>query len=121
MLVLACGGLSGCLSLGDETRPALMAAQNGPPQTVGLLTVLGEDAQTAAFAAQSEALRAQEAGVPVTWQGGRARGSVTPGPVHSVNTQVCRDVTHQAQKDRQQLRGRLTLCQNADGAWEPLS
>jgi len=118
---LVCVGFPGCLPVtGGNGAPPIPAAQNAQGRTVGLLTVLGEEARVAAFAAQSEALSAVAAGVPVAWQGGSAKGSVTPGPVHSVNARICRDVTHRAQKDRQRLHGRLTLCQNPDGTWEPL-
>ena len=117
--------LSGCQTIGLlGGHSGSQAPTNGPmlprPSPVGLFSVLDDDAQVAAFSAQTEALGAVRGGVAVPWQGGRAKGAVTPGPIHSVNSRTCRDIVHVAEVEHERLRGRVTLCRNSDGAWEPL-
>jgi len=130
--------LAGCTGLAldpDAQAPTMTAAHNAPgeaglareegdrrgtPSPVSLFAVLGEEAEAAAFAAQREALDAPGGGVAVPWQGGSARGTVTPGPMHTINSRVCRDVVHVSERDRVRMRGRSTLCRTAEGAWEAL-
>ncbi|WMS41710.1 hypothetical protein RDV64_16750 [Acuticoccus sp. MNP-M23] len=120
VMLSGCGGLS---LFGGNSGPQV--ATNGPmlprPLPVGLFSVLNDDAQVAAFSAQTTALGAERGGVAVPWEGGRAKGAVTPGPIHSVNSRTCRDIVHVAEVDRERLRGRATLCRSSDGTWEPLS
>ncbi len=119
LMLQGCGGVG---LFGGHSAPQV--ATNGPmaprPSPIGLFSVLDNDAQAAAFDAQLEALGAERGGVAVLWEGGGAKGSVTPGPMHSVNSRTCRDIVHVAEVDRDRMRGRVTLCRGRDGTWEPL-
>lgn len=115
--------VSGCMSSfgGGSNGPAIATSQAGQAATpVGLVAVLNRDAEVAAFTAQEEALRAPAGGVAIPWSGGSAKGTVTPGPVHLVNRRACRDIVHEAIRDRERIFGRATLCRTADGGWVPL-
>ena len=118
--------LASCTSVGlggGHSAPSLTAANNGPPPEVprtGFFAHLDSEAGAAAFAAQEEALSAPSGGIAVPWQGGGISGTVTPGPIHSVNERRCRDVVHVTERDMERVRGRSTLCLTRAGDWKPL-
>ena len=119
--------VSGCTSVGlgggSGDGPTLTAANNRPlpePPRTGVFAHLDSEAGAAAFAAQREALNAPSGGVAVPWQAGTASGTVTPGPIHTVNQRSCRDVVHVSERDMERVKGRSTLCLTRSGEWKAL-
>ena len=117
--------VSGCTSVGlggSGDAPTLTAANNRPlpdaPNT-GFFAHLDSEAGAAAYAAQKEALNAPSGGTAVPWQAGGVSGTVTPGPIHTVNQRSCRDVVHVTERDMERVKGRSTLCltRNGDETW----
>ncbi|MEM8665856.1 MAG: hypothetical protein AAGF49_17250 [Pseudomonadota bacterium] len=125
-LLMGCAAVAGCSSVSAVTgQSTQMVGTHSVPQRstlapVSLFSVLGEEAETAALSAQQAALDAPEGGVAVPWSGGAATGTVTPGPVHMVNSRTCRDIVHVTERSHERLSGRSTMCRNNDGSWTPL-
>ncbi|MEM9221481.1 MAG: hypothetical protein AAGB11_03645 [Pseudomonadota bacterium] len=123
--LLGCVLLGACSSFGGGSPEPLIAAHGAPATStlapVSLFSVLSEDAEAAALAAQETALASSKGGIPVPWEGGTAKGVITPGPVHLINYRACREIVHVTERNRELLRGRSTMCREGDGPWRPLS
>ncbi len=118
--------LTGCgtLGLGGAQPAATQLAANGAAVEGakllpdGLVDELGVDVTVAITRAQADALMAETAGAPILWSFGDISGRVVPGPKYMVNTRVCRDLVHVAERDRNRISGRATLCLSRVGSWE---
>ena len=120
--------LSGCMGMGADRggKSTAVALASNNTQTsagprTGFFAVLDGDAELAAYDAQEKALSAPGGGIAVPWEGGAAHGTVTPGPIHYVNEQTCRDLVHVAERDHQRMHGRTTMCWTKEGRWEQLA
>lgn len=117
--------LTGCSTFGLGGQPAApqLAANGGPVEGAqllpdGLVAELGVDATVAITRAQADALLAEGGGTPVLWTFRDVSGRVVPGPKYMVNARLCRDLVHVAERDRNRISGRATLCLSRDGTWE---
>ncbi len=82
---------------------------------------LDAQAEQRAEQAQMQALENGRAGTQVAWDSGNARGEVIPGPRYNVNSNECRDYTHQIWIDGQPQTARGTACRQPDGTWRPVN
>ncbi|MEO1104672.1 MAG: hypothetical protein AAFW98_13220 [Pseudomonadota bacterium] len=107
--LMVCALVAGCSGLVAGDGDAQLIATHSTPQRttlapVSLFSVLGEEAEGAALVAQQEALDARGGGVPIAWSGGAAAGTVTPGPIHTVNDRTCRDIVHVTERNHERMR-----------------
>lgn len=74
-------------------------------------------------AAIATALQTPSAGTAQTWKNSLSghSGSVTPGPVYTVNDLACRDYVQLLSVSGHQETIRSTACQQSDGTWRSLS
>ncbi len=118
LLLTGCGAFGG----NDAGAPQLatngMAIEGAQLLPDGLLGEIGSEATPTIVRAQADALAAESAGVPVLWTYEDVAGRVVPGPKYMVNTRLCRDLVHVAERDRNRISGRATLCVSREGAWE---
>ncbi len=117
--------LTGCSAFGFSDTPLgpqlganNIGSEDAHLLPVGLLDELGEEAGGAIAVAQNSALQSETAGTPVLWNYDDLSGRVIPGPKYMVNTRLCRDLVHVAERDRHRISGRATLCLSRAGSWE---
>jgi surface antigen len=124
LLLLTTG--CGTLGFGGGSAEPQVAANNVAPEGVmllpdGLIAEVGQGASGAIVRAQTDALLSETAGVPILWTYDGLSGRVVPGPKYMVNTRLCRDLVHIAERDRQKISGRATVCLSRAGSWERVS
>lgn len=128
--------LSGCGSKDlDLPGSTVLGLAPEPAQPAGAEAVMGQmmdgpstrdlDRRDKAMmsAAIVTALQAPAAGTPQTWKNSLSghSGSVTPGPVYTVNDLACRDYVQLLSVSGRQETLRSTACQQSDGTWRSLS
>lgn len=83
---------------------------------------LDSRSQSAALAAEYDALERGRAGQPVAWQGTNGTyGQVVPQQPYQVGSQNCRRYTHTIYVDGAPQQASGTACRNPDGTWQALN
>ncbi len=135
VVFLALSVLSGCASkdldlpgstmLGlapEPTQPAAAEAVMGAMMDGPSVRDLDRRDKSLISAAIIAALQAPAAGATQTWKNSLSghSGTVTPGPVYTVNDLACRDYVQLLSVSGRQETLRSTACQQSDGTWRSL-